>query len=167
MSHGIPSSLRTRRRGKRSDRRGVTMTEFAIVLPVFILFVLGMIEFGRAFMVTQMLNAATRMGARQGSLDGVSSNDVVTIAKDFLSAGGINPSDVRIQVLDASVFDDTNQDPDDPPDLEDLDDMELADAGQRDLAIILAEVDYDDVSLFSPWWLGSATLRSTAVLRHE
>ena len=42
-------------RSCRRHRRGATFVEFALVGPVFFLFVFGMIEFGRMVMVQQIL----------------------------------------------------------------------------------------------------------------
>ena len=47
------------------SRWGVAATEFAIVAPVFLLLVIGILELGRALMVQQVLINASRVGARQ------------------------------------------------------------------------------------------------------
>lgn len=56
----------------RDDRRrdghtGQSLVEFAIVIPVFMLMLLGMLEFGLAFTHHQQLAYATREGARAGA----------------------------------------------------------------------------------------------------
>ena len=51
-------------------RRGVAMAEFAIILPIFMLAVIGIIEFGRAVMVQQILVNAAREGARRAIIPG-------------------------------------------------------------------------------------------------
>ncbi len=53
----------------RRNRRGAAVVEFAVVAPVFFLLVFGMIEFGRAIMVQQILTNASREGARVAVLD--------------------------------------------------------------------------------------------------
>lgn len=50
--------------GRRRARSGAAATEFALVLPVFILFLLGMIEFGRLFWVQVSLRLAVEQTAR-------------------------------------------------------------------------------------------------------
>ncbi len=59
----------TRLRQNRS-RRGTTVVETALVLPVFLLFVLGLIELGHAQMVKNVLRCACREAARMGSTEG-------------------------------------------------------------------------------------------------
>jgi hypothetical protein len=44
--------------------RGATIVEFAMVLPVFVLLLFGIIEFGRYFFVQHTLQFATREGTR-------------------------------------------------------------------------------------------------------
>lgn len=46
------------------SERGAVAVEFAIVLPVLIMLVLGIVEFGRAFQVQATLAAAAREGVR-------------------------------------------------------------------------------------------------------
>ena len=47
---------------ERSNERGATLVEFAFILPIFVLFVFGVIDFGWAF--TQNLDV--KQGAREG-----------------------------------------------------------------------------------------------------
>ena len=51
----------------RSGGRGQAMVEFAIVLPGFLLLILGMLEFGFLFSHNLTLEYATREGARTGA----------------------------------------------------------------------------------------------------
>lgn len=53
----------------RHDDRGAVMVEFAIVLPVLLLILLGIIEFGRAYNAQVSIQAAAREGARELALD--------------------------------------------------------------------------------------------------
>jgi Flp pilus assembly protein TadG len=50
-------------RGLREER-GATAVEFALILPLLIVLVLGIAEFGRAFQVSGTLSAAAREGVR-------------------------------------------------------------------------------------------------------
>ena len=50
------------------DDRGAAMVEFAIVLPVLLLILLGIIEFGRAYNAQVSIQAAAREGARELAL---------------------------------------------------------------------------------------------------
>jgi Flp pilus assembly protein TadG len=46
-------------------RRGQAMVEFALILPVFLLLVVGMLEFARAWNLHQVMTDAAREGARR------------------------------------------------------------------------------------------------------
>jgi Flp pilus assembly protein TadG len=46
------------------DERGATVVEFAFIIPLLIVLVLGIAEFGRAFQVSGTLSAAAREGVR-------------------------------------------------------------------------------------------------------
>jgi Flp pilus assembly protein TadG len=50
------------------DQRGASAVEFAIVLPLLVLFVFGIIEFGIIFYDKAMLTNASREAARKGIL---------------------------------------------------------------------------------------------------
>jgi len=52
----------------RRDDRGAVMVEFAIVLPVLLLILLGIVEFGRAYNAQVSIQAAAREGARELAL---------------------------------------------------------------------------------------------------
>jgi Flp pilus assembly protein TadG len=55
----------------RRDRpRGQAMAEFAIVLPIFLLLMFGIIDGGRAVYANNALSQAAREGARWGSVQG-------------------------------------------------------------------------------------------------
>ncbi len=46
------------------NNKGTSMVEFAIVLPLFLMLILGIIDFGRFFFVQHTLQFATREGTR-------------------------------------------------------------------------------------------------------
>lgn len=158
--------MRRRQRGRK--RSGAAIVEFALAFPIFMLVMFGMFEFGRAFMVAQMINAACRIGARQGVVDGVTTDDVVGVITSVLVDSGIN--NPRVYIIDGSSFD---TDPFGSPDLQSmLEDYpktkaELSDSNPRQLSIIRVEVDYDDVALITPIWLQGLMLRGQLVIRHE
>lgn len=47
------------------ESRGQALLEFALLLPLLLLLVLGIVEFGRAWNLTQVISDATREGARR------------------------------------------------------------------------------------------------------
>jgi Flp pilus assembly protein TadG len=87
-------------RSNKKVRSGVTTVEFAFVAPIFFLMVLGIVEIGRACMVTELLNEAARRACRQGVLEGTSSDTIQTTATDFLTGVGINGESAAVYVND-------------------------------------------------------------------
>ena len=53
-------------RGLRSERGGITV-EFAIIFPILVLLVFGIIDFGHAWYMRHMMSDASREGARYGT----------------------------------------------------------------------------------------------------
>jgi Flp pilus assembly protein TadG len=50
-----------------SDRRGATLVETALVLSIALLLALAIYDYGRYFMLSQLVNNAAREGARQAA----------------------------------------------------------------------------------------------------
>ena len=73
------------------DDRGAVMVEFAIVLPVLLLLLLGIVEFGRAYNTQVSIQAAAREGARELALrhpdkvDGATRAGAPTVAIDGIA----------------------------------------------------------------------------------
>jgi Flp pilus assembly protein TadG len=90
------------------DRSGAVAVEFAIVAPVLVAVVFGMIQYGRAFEMQNQLQVAAREGARFASMDhtgmlanGQSTNQkLVEDVKNFLATYGIDKNDVTVEVKD-------------------------------------------------------------------
>jgi hypothetical protein len=92
--------LATRRRARGED--GAVLIEAAFVLPVLVLVVFGIIEFGFAFKDAQTVTSATRTGARVGATLArqASPNDYLTAVKAAVQ-GALknNIGDSQIQYL--------------------------------------------------------------------
>ncbi len=71
------------------DQRGASAVEFALIVPVLIVLVLGIAEFGHAFQVQGTLSAAAREGVRAMALrnDPAEARDVVQNAAASLDPG--------------------------------------------------------------------------------
>lgn len=72
------------------NERGAAVVEFALILPILVLFVFGIVEFGRAYSARIQLTAAVREGARAGALGG----DVVAATK--AGAPGLTPGLITV-----------------------------------------------------------------------
>ncbi len=59
-----------------ANERGATLAEFALVLPVLLMILFGIIEFGLAFGRSQAIEAAAREAGRLASLSSSSTADV-------------------------------------------------------------------------------------------
>ena len=80
----------------RLKRRGAAAVEFALILPLFFLLILGMIELGRGLMVQQILTNAAREGARAAIMDGATTAGVKTIVTDYLTNSTISGGTVTV-----------------------------------------------------------------------
>ncbi|HUR23366.1 MAG TPA: TadE family protein [Acidimicrobiales bacterium] len=56
----------------RRGERGAAVVEFALVLPILMMFVFGILEFGRGYNARIELTSAVRQGARTAALFGTS-----------------------------------------------------------------------------------------------
>jgi Flp pilus assembly protein TadG len=73
------------------------VVEFAIVAPIFILLLLGMIEFGRMIMVQQVLTNAAREGARRAVIEGSTKSEVETQVNNYLANSSITGTTVTVE----------------------------------------------------------------------
>jgi len=146
-------------------RRGATVVEMAVVLPVFGIFMAGLMEVGHAYMVMQVLNSAAKQSARLGAVEGKTTADVIDKAESIFSAA-FNPVQATAYVKDGSSFDTPGFDAS-SIDYAALPDIEVAEAESQQLFIVRLEVNYDDVSLLPPFWIKNITLSGQSVMRHE
>ncbi len=131
------------------DKRGAAVIEFALVLPVFILLIFGMIEFGRAVMVQQILVNASREGARQAVLDGSTVAEVANRVNTYLAAAVINGATTEYAVNGTTVAD---------PSI----------AGYGEAVTVRVSVPYDNVNWIPvPDYLGGTLLSASTVMRRE
>ncbi|HEX5825775.1 MAG TPA: TadE family protein [Candidatus Limnocylindrales bacterium] len=113
----IRASVARRLHGERAARRsGQSIVEFAVALPVFMMLLLGMLEFGLVFSHHIGLEYATREGARMAAALGsgtdqvvcseVDKNVIAALQRVLTSPGSqiamANVSEIRIYAADAS-----------------------------------------------------------------
>lgn len=147
-------------------RRGTTAVEVAFTLPVFLGIVFSIIEYGHAQMVVNLLHCACRNAARQGATDGVTTDDVVALAKSYLNSA-INVSAASILVKDASVWDTGGSPPSTAAQYEALPNVSLASAKPRDLFLVRATVSYNDVALVPMPFMQNVKLAGQSFMRKE
>jgi Flp pilus assembly protein TadG len=118
--------------------------EFAVVAPVLFALLLGMVEFGRAIMVQQVLTNASREGCRQAVLDGATSGGVTSTVTTYLSSAGISGSTVTITPTNPSS------------------------AGYGAPVTVSVTLPFNQVSwLGTPIFLNGKSLAATTVMRRE
>ncbi len=94
-----------RARGRKVER-GAAAVEFALLLPLLMVILLGTIDWGYYFFVEQVVTNAAREGARVGSLtpagtataDATSASDAQTAAQSYLTAGGLDGAKATVTV---------------------------------------------------------------------
>lgn len=148
-----------------SGRRGATAVEVALTLPIFILFLAALMEFGHVFMVSHMLKTAAQTGARYGSTEGVTAAQVTTKVQQIVSAA-FPSTEAKVIVRDASVFDSANVNPSNI-NYNSLPTINLTNAENGQLFIVQVSVPYDDVALLPPFWVKGRTVKGQSVMRHE
>ncbi len=129
---------------RRKRRRGAAVVEFAVVAPVFFILVFGMIEYGRAVMVEQILTNAAREGARVAILTSATTANVTSEVTTYLSNASITGATVTISP--------------NPP----------ATAAAGTTVSVTVSIPFTSVSwLPSPFYLGSTTLSAKCSMRTE
>ena len=143
-------------RQQQPDRRGAAIVEMAMVLPVFLLVLLGIIEFGRAMMVSQLITTAARDAGRLAIMGGSSNTEVEQTCRDFLvDTTGIATGDITvvINVTPAPGNPSPNN--------------QIISARVRDQVNVRIEVPFDKVSFVSGSYLTGTNLVGNATMRHE
>jgi uncharacterized protein (UPF0333 family) len=79
------------------DKDGQVIVEFAILLPILLLLIFGITEFGRAIMVKNILHTASREGARLAVIASADSLSVDGRVREVLNAANVVPKEIIIQ----------------------------------------------------------------------
>jgi Flp pilus assembly protein TadG len=140
--------------------------ETAVVLPVYLLLLFGVIEFGHAHMVVNLLQNGCRKGARMGSTAGPTTVQVVARVRQTLGAG-VDDGKVNIWVQDASSLDEGGAWPITDEQVAALPPIELSTAEDRQLFVVRASVAYNDISLLPMPFLAGYRLKAQCFMRHE
>ena len=132
------------------------MVEMALVMPVFFLVVLGIIEFGRAMMVSNLVTSAAREGARMAVVDGSTNSEVTGAINTFLNQSlGVSSSNVSTTITVVAA--EGNADPAN----------QVANARTRDLITVKVQIPFDKVALLGGKYLSGKQLVGQSAMRHE
>jgi len=77
-------------RGRREGERGSELIELALVLPILLFIVAGIVDFGFLFQRYEVVTNAAREGARVAVLPGYGQADVNARVQQYLTASGLN-----------------------------------------------------------------------------
>lgn len=138
------------------SREGAAMVEMAVVLPVFVLLLLGVIEFGRGMMVSNMVVNAAREATRMAVLTGSTNTEVQTAVNNFLQQSlSVSGNDVTTTIAITPAT--GNPDPGNS----------LAAASSRDLITVTVQVPFSKVSLLPPSYMKTTLIKGQSAMRHE
>ena len=147
--HGKHHMLKTCARqmnhvGTRIARRGTAAVEFALVAPVFLLFLMGIMEFGRVMMVQNVLITAAREGARAAIISGATATSVQQKAASYATTCGVTGTTVTVSPAN------------------------LSQATTTTPIKVTVSVNFNNVSwLPAPWFLKNTTLAGATSMRLE
>ncbi len=131
------------------------MVEVAVCFPVFMLIVLGIVEFGRAMSINQMLNSASRIGCRAAVLDGSSDTAVSNLVKTQVrNTIGCQDSSITVKIVATSSRTGATL-------------TNVSQATTGDLIDVDVFVPFADVSWSVQQWLGTAKIRGEFSMQHE
>ena len=131
-----------------SRRNGAVLVEASLVLPLFFMVLLGIVEFGRAMMVSQLLTTAARDAGRAAIMDGSTNKEVTATVTDFLqSTVGLAPQDVSVEITVSPGG-------------------TLDNASPGATCKILVGVAFDKVSFIPGDYLGGQRLQGRCIMRH-
>lgn len=82
-------TVATRKRWE-GDDRGAVLVEFAVTLPLLLLVLVGILDFGFVFQQYEVMTNAAREGARMAVLPGYGESDVQNRVAAYLSNAGIS-----------------------------------------------------------------------------
>lgn len=86
---------------RKLNERGAAAAEFALLLPVLLMILFGIIEFGMIMYGREVVTNASREGARAGIIQRippVTAGEITTVATNYLTGTGITLADVVIAV---------------------------------------------------------------------
>jgi Flp pilus assembly protein TadG len=85
------------------SRRGVAAVELALVMPVVLILLVGLLEAGRIVQVSAIVSNAAREGARKASTGANTFADVQTTVVNYLTNAGItNQTGLTVTVYDVT-----------------------------------------------------------------
>ncbi len=95
---GEKPTMRSRRASRSLPRQAAAAVEFALVLPILSVLLLGMFEISRVLLVKEMLSNAAQQACRTAAKPGTANSDVTSEVDTVMSNAGLSGYSVTIQV---------------------------------------------------------------------
>jgi len=86
----------------RRSQHGQAVVEFAFILPLLLLLILGITELGRMIMRTNLLTQAAREGVRAAAVGAIPDSVVARVESVLYAADNITPGSVNVTGPDAN-----------------------------------------------------------------
>ena len=90
---------------RRTTRRGAAVVETAVVTPLILTMVFGVIEFGWVFMIQQSLTNSVREACRAATLPGATDVDITNRFIDAMEGTGITVTSDMVSIEHATEVD--------------------------------------------------------------
>jgi Flp pilus assembly protein TadG len=86
----------------RKARSGQALVEFALVVPILLLLLLGIMDFARAWNLHQVMTDAAREGARKAVMfdPSTTKDSVLAVVGAILKSGGYPPAQAKVSFPD-------------------------------------------------------------------
>lgn len=81
------------------SRKAIAAVEMALLMPVLMMFALGMLELSRGWIAKNIVNDAARKGCRTGIQANKANSDIISDVNDVLTDNGISSSSATITIL--------------------------------------------------------------------
>jgi Flp pilus assembly protein TadG len=91
-------------RVSRQSRRGIAIIEMALLLPLLLWVLMGILEYGWMFWKNQDINNAAREGARVGIREGATNTDVTDRIDQIMADRGLGSSGYTVTITPADIF---------------------------------------------------------------
>jgi len=87
----------------KKSEKGQALVELALILPILLLLVFGIIEFGRIFGTHLMITHGAREGARAASV-GATDSEITLIIKSRTAAFVADPNELKINITPSEGY---------------------------------------------------------------
>ncbi len=87
---------RMKRLGGRGGNRGQALVEFAIIIPILLAVLLGIVEFARAWQIQQVVTNAAREGARMAVISTATDADVSAAITTYCQSANLDMAQVTM-----------------------------------------------------------------------